>query len=75
MGCQIEELDDAVRVVANKKLTNTCEYITYPGFPTDIQPRIVSCVRTCRRNIHDRGLFDNRFRYADELNRMGANLK
>ena len=41
MGCQIHESDDAVRVVATKRLTNThVKTLPYPGFPTDMQPQI-----------------------------------
>ena len=41
MGCQVEEFDDAVRVVANKRLKSTqVKTLPYPGFPTDMQPQI-----------------------------------
>ena len=77
MGCQIEELDDAVRVVATKKLTNThVNTLPYPGFPTDMQPQVAVVLGLAEgTSIVTEGLFDNRFRYADELNRMGANFK
>ncbi|MBP9623642.1 MAG: UDP-N-acetylglucosamine 1-carboxyvinyltransferase [Streptococcus sp.] len=77
MGCQIEELDDAVRVVANKKLTNThVNTLPYPGFPTDMQPQVAVVLGLAEgTSTVTEGLFDNRFRYADELNRMGANFK
>lgn len=77
MGCQIEELDDAVRVVATKKLTNThVNTLPYPGFPTDMQPQVAVVLGLAEgTSTVTEGLFDNRFRYADELNRMGANFK
>ena len=77
MGCQIEELDDAVRVVANKKLSNThVNTLPYPGFPTDMQPQVAVVLGLAEgTSTVTEGLFDNRFRYADELNRMGANFK
>ena len=77
MGCQIEELDDAVRVVANKKLSNThVNTLPYPGFPTDMQPQVAVVLGLADgTSTVTEGLFDNRFRYADELNRMGANFK
>lgn len=77
MGCQIEELDDAVRVVANKKLLNThVNTLPYPGFPTDMQPQVAVVLGLAEgTSTVTESLFDNRFRYADELNRMGANFK
>lgn len=77
IGCQIEELDDAVRVVANKKLSNThVNTLPYPGFPTDMQPQVAVVLGLAEgTSTVTEGLFDNRFRYVDELNRMGANFK
>ena len=55
IGCQIEESDDMVRVVATRRLGRTnVKTLPYPGFPTDMQP--------------------NRFKYVDELTKMGANI-
>ncbi len=77
MGCQIEELDDAVRVVATKKLSNThVTTLPYPGFPTDMQPQIAVVLGLAEgTSLVTESIFENRFRYVDELTRMGANIK
>lgn len=77
MGCQIEELDDAVRVVATKKLSNThITTLPYPGFPTDMQPQFAVVLGLAEgTSLVTESIFENRFRYADELTRMGAAIK
>ena len=77
MGCQIEESDDAVRVVASKDLQNThVKTLPYPGFPTDMQPQIaVSLALATGTSIVTESIFDNRFKYVDELAKMGSNIK
>ena len=77
MGCQVEESDDAVRVVASKRLESTqVKTLPYPGFPTDMQPQIaVSLALAHGTSIVTESIFDNRFKYVDELAKMGANIK
>ena len=77
MGCQIEEFDDAVRVVANKRLKSTqVKTLPYPGFPTDMQPQIgVTLALSKGTSIITESIFENRFKYLDELARMGAVIK
>jgi UDP-N-acetylglucosamine 1-carboxyvinyltransferase len=77
MGCQVEESDDAVRVVASKRLESThVKTLPYPGFPTDMQPQIsVSLALANGTSIVTESIFDNRFKYVDELVKMGANIK
>lgn len=77
MGCQVEESDDAVRVVASKRLENThVKTLPYPGFPTDMQPQIsVSLALAKGTSIVTESIFDNRFKYVDELAKMGSNIK
>ena len=77
MGCQIEESDDAVRVVMSKCLQNThVKTLPYPGFPTDMQPQIaVSLALAKGTSIVTESIFDNRFKYVDELAKMGSNIK
>ena len=71
MGCQVEESDDAVRVVASKRLESThVKTLPYPGFPTDMQPQIaVSLALGKGTSIVTESIFDNRFKYVDELAR------
>ena len=77
MGCQIEESDDAVRVVASRRLESTqVKTLPYPGFPTDMQPQIsVALALAHGTSIVTESIFDNRFKYVDELAKMGSNIK
>ncbi len=77
VGCEVEESDDAVRVVAAKPLTHThVKTLPYPGFPTDMQPQITVALGLSRgTSIVTESIFENRFKYVDELTRMGANIK
>ena len=77
IGCEIEESDDAVRVVAAKPLRHTqVKTLPYPGFPTDMQPQItVTLALSKGTSIVTESIFENRFKYVDELTRMGANIK
>lgn len=77
IGCEIEESDDAVRVVASKPLGHThVKTLPYPGFPTDMQPQItVTLGLSDGTSIVTESIFENRFKYVDELTRMGANIK
>ena len=77
IGCELEESDDAVRVVASKPLGHThVKTLPYPGFPTDMQPQItVTLGLSGGTSIVTESIFENRFKYVDELTRMGANIK
>ncbi len=77
IGCRIEELGDAIRISADKRLSRTqIKTQPYPGFPTDIQPPISVVLTTaCGTSIITESIFENRFKYADELMRMGADVK
>ena len=77
IGCEVEEFDDAVRVVANKRLKRTnVKTMPYPGYPTDMQPQFAVALTLAEgTSIVTESIFENRFKYADELTRMGANIK
>lgn len=77
IGCKVEEFDDAVRVSAEGMLSNTrVKTLPYPGFPTDMQPQMTVLLGTAQgTSIVTETIFDNRFKYVDELARMGANIK
>lgn len=77
MGCEVEEFDDAVRVVAKDRLKSThVKTLPYPGYPTDMQPQIgVTMALSEGTSIITESIFENRFKYLDELSRMGANVK
>lgn len=77
IGCEVEEFDDAVRVVASKRLKFThVKTLPYPGFPTDMQPQFtVTLALSEGTSIVTESIFENRFKYVDELAKMGANIK
>lgn len=77
IGAQIEESDDVVRVVATQRLCNTqIKTLPYPGFPTDMQPQMaITLGLSTGTSTITESIFENRFRYVEELRRMGANIK
>ncbi len=77
MGIMIEEFDDAVQVVANGKLKKTnVKTLPYPGFPTDMHPQMSALLCFAEGTSYlTESIFDNRFRYVEELRRMGAEIK
>ncbi|MCI6690800.1 MAG: UDP-N-acetylglucosamine 1-carboxyvinyltransferase [Clostridiaceae bacterium] len=77
LGCEVTEYDDAVRVRAIGKLQGThVKTMPYPGFPTDMQPQIAVTLALAEgTSIVTESIFENRFRYVDELARMGASIK
>ena len=77
VGCKVEEYDDAVRVISDGKLTHTqVTTLAYPGFPTDMQPQMAVLLGIAEgTSTVTESIFENRFRYVDELARMGADIK
>ena len=77
IGCEVEEFDDAVRVRSTGRLHRThVKTLPYPGYPTDMQPQIAVTLALAEgTSIVTESIFENRFKYADELSRMGANIK
>lgn len=77
IGAEIEEYDDAVRVAATRRLKPTqIKTLPYPGFPTDMQPQMaVALALSEGTSIITESIFENRFRYVDELNKMGAQIR
>ena len=74
IGCDIEEFDTAVRVKAPARLScANVKTLPYPGYPTDMQPQIgVALSMAEGTSIVTESIFENRFKYLDELARMGA---
>ena len=74
---RVEEHDDAVRVIADKPLTKVnIKTMPHPGFPTDMQPQMAAAL--CLANgtsIVSEGVWDSRFKYVDQLTRMGAHIE
>lgn len=77
IGAEVEEFDDAVRVVATKRLQHTnIKTLPYPGFPTDMQQVMTTLLSTAEgTSIVTETIFENRFMYVDELTRMGASIR
>lgn len=77
IGAEVEEFDDAVRVVATKRLVHTnIKTLPYPGFPTDMQQVMTTLLSVAEgTSIVTETIFENRFMYVDELTRMGAGIR
>lgn len=77
MGCEVIEFDDAVRVVGKPMLRPTnIKTLPYPGFPTDMQPQVTVALALAKgTSIVTESIFENRFKYVDEMARMGSNVK
>ena len=76
-GAEVEEFDDSIRVTGGKVIKKiNVKAMPHPGFPTDMQPQITAML--CRAegtSIITEGVWEGgRFRYTDELKRMGANI-
>lgn len=74
MGVEIEEYDDSIRVRANGTLKRAnVKTMPYPGFPTDLQPQMLTLLTSAEgTGIVTENVWDNRFKYVEELKRMGA---
>ncbi|MBQ7535541.1 MAG: UDP-N-acetylglucosamine 1-carboxyvinyltransferase [Stomatobaculum sp.] len=77
MGCELLEFDDAIRVIGPERLrTTNVKTLPYPGFPTDMQSQAGTALALAKgTSLVVESIFENRFRYLDELARMGANFK
>ncbi len=77
IGAKVTELDDAIRVVGTDEIKNAnVKTLPYPGFPTDMQPQIVSLLSIASgTSIVTESVWDSRFQYVDELRRMGADIR
>lgn len=78
IGCEVLEYDDAIRVNAKGRTLKSARVTTlpYPGFPTDLQPQIAVVLGLCNgTSTVTESIWENRFRYVQELMRMGADVK
>jgi UDP-N-acetylglucosamine 1-carboxyvinyltransferase len=77
-GARIKEYEDgSLRVIGPSRLKAVdCKTLPYPGFPTDMQPQIMSLAAVAEgTSVIAESIFDNRFKHVDELRRMGAKIK
>lgn len=77
IGCEVLEGDDEVRVVGKPRQHSTnIKTLPYPGFPTDMQPQMTVTLALAEgTSVITESIFENRFKYVDELTRMGGNIK
>lgn len=76
MGGEIEDFGDSMRVSCNKKIQATnIKTLPHPGFPTDLQPQMgVALSIACGTSIINESIWESRFQYTTELNKMGAKI-
>ena len=76
-GCEVEEFDDALRITRTGELRPLkLKTMPHPGFPTDMQPLMTALLTLAKgTSIVTEGIWENRFRYVDELIHMGANIQ
>lgn len=77
MGAHVEDIDgDNIRVWCNKRPNKVnVKTLPYPGFPTDLQPQIGVALSTAKgTSIINESIWESRFQYTAELNKMGANI-
>ncbi|MCR5203993.1 MAG: UDP-N-acetylglucosamine 1-carboxyvinyltransferase [Lachnospiraceae bacterium] len=77
IGAEVIENDDSIRVVAKGRLSSAqIKTFAYPGFPTDMQPQMTTLLALSQgTSTVTENIFDNRFKYVDELARMGADIR
>lgn len=76
IGGVVEDLGDSIRVACNKRPNRaTVKTLPYPGFPTDLQPQmgVVLSIAEGNSTINE-SIWDSRFQYTNELNKMGAKI-
>jgi len=76
MGAGVDEKEDTLTVSKSSRLTKTnIKTFFYPGFPTDMHPQFGALLTTAQgTSVITEGVFDNRFRYVEELKKMGADI-
>lgn len=77
-GCEVRQLGSALNIMAPRRLDAVKHIRTmpYPGFPTDAQPMVMSMAAVGRgTSVFVENIFENRFKHAFELQRLGANIK
>ncbi len=77
-GCDISVKGKSLTITAPKQILRipTVRSLVYPAFPTDAGPLVISMLSLAQgTSVFVENIFENRFRYIDELNRLGANIK
>lgn len=77
IGNQVIAYDEALRVIGSETIyPTTVKTMPYPGFPTDMQPQfaVTLSIANGKSRINE-SIFENRFKYVDQINEMGASIK
>ena len=76
MGVKIVKDDDSITVAADGRLDcANIKTMSYPGFPTDLQPQMTALLSVCRGiSVVTENVWDNRYQYVDELRKLGAKI-
>ena len=77
IGATVEEFDDSIKVTRTGGLVkDNIKTMPHPGFPTDMQPQMTVLLTLAQgTSIITDSIWDNRFRYVDDLRRMGAHIQ
>lgn len=77
MGVNIEEYDDYITVISDRETHGvTIRTLPYPGFPTDMHPQFTAALCFAEgTSLISEGIWENRFKYTEELRKMGANIQ
>ncbi|PWM45925.1 MAG: UDP-N-acetylglucosamine 1-carboxyvinyltransferase [Clostridiales bacterium] len=75
-GVIVDENDDCLTVYRDSRISKlNLKTLPYPGFPTDMQPQFTTMLCLAEgTSVVTEGIFDHRFKYVDELRRMGAKV-
>lgn len=75
-GCRVETVKNTIYLKSNAKLIGTeVKTMPYPGFPTDLQPLFTTFLTVCKgTSIVTENIFENRYKFTQELKRMGAKI-
>jgi UDP-N-acetylglucosamine 1-carboxyvinyltransferase len=76
-GVKVEEYDECIRVCGNDRIMRcNIKTMPHPGFPTDMQPQMAVLLSVAKgTSIISEGIWENRYRYVEQLLRMGASIK
>lgn len=76
-GVQVVEGDDSVRIISDRKFKPTnIKTMPHPGFPTDMQPQISVLLSLANgTSVVNESVWNNRFKYTDQLSKMGAKVQ
>ena len=77
IGNQVIAYDEALRVIGSETIyPTTVKTMPYPGFPTDMQPQFACTLSIAKgKSKINESIFENRFKYVDQINAMGASIK